>query len=188
MFMYKKIHPQSLILFIWICSFIILLYLNIELLIPSIMFLVFGLVGLFLTIFRYDSIQQISRDAKFLYIKYKKGMNKQEIKLKNDEIQKVILNFYIRARVKGKGAFYNIIYMDMIIELKNGTSFQLHDDYIMNGFMLGVGKNVNQIKSLKTLVNIFERCENFSYNIKKIHKIYDKRYEPEAIKSFINSK
>ena len=184
--MYKKKHPQNLIIFIWIFCFVVIPLWNINFLFPSIMFLMFGLVGLYFTLFVNCSIQQINRDENFLSIIYKKGIQKQKIKLKNNEIQKLILNFYIKARTSTNRC-HNIICMEIIIYLKNGTSIQVQDDYIMNGFILTVGKNVNQIKSVKTLVKLFEGIENFSYNITKTHKVYDKRYEPKAIESFINS-
>lgn len=184
--MYKKTHPQTLIIVIWICCCIIAPFIIYDFLTPSIIFLMFGLGGLYFNLFVNSSIQLINRDKNHLYIKYKKGFKKQEIELKNEEIQKLVFNFYIKARAKRKAGFYNFIYMDITITLNNGKQIQLHDDYVMNGFVWHVGKNLNQINSIKTLVNMFNGFENFSYNIKNVHAIYDKRYEPETIKSFVN--
>lgn len=185
--MYKKTHLQSLIISVWICCFLIIPLFNIEFIIPSIIFLIFGFVGLYFTLFVDSSIQQISRNQNGVYIKYQKGIKKQEINLKNEEIQKLVCNFYIKASTKQKGGFYNFICFDITILLNSGEQIQLHDDYVMNGFMWHVGKNVKQINSVKTLVNMFKGFEKFSYNIKKIHAIYDKRFDPEAIKAFINN-
>ena len=155
--------------------------------IPSTIFLIFGLIGLYFNLFVDSSIQLINRDNNYLHIKYKKGFQKHEIKLKNEEIQKLIFNFYIKASSKRNGRFYNFICMEIILNLKNGEQIKLHDDYIMNGFMWHLGKNVNQINSVKTIVNMFNEFENFTYTIKNIHAIYDKRFEPETIKAFINN-
>lgn len=184
--MYKKNHPQTLIISIWIFTCIIMPLLNKELIVPAIIFLIFGLIGLFFNIFVDSSIQMINIKENDLYIKYKKGLHKEEIKLKKEEIQKLVFNFYIRASSKSKASFYNYVSMDVVIILNNGQQIQLHDDYIMNGFVWHVGKNFKQIDSIKTLVNMFKEFEKFSYNIKNVHAIYDKRYEPEAIKAFIN--
>ena len=185
--MYKKTHPQSLILSIWICCWLIILISSTSFIVPSVIFLVFGLIGLFFTVFTDGYIQQINRTPSGIYIKYKKGLQKQEIELKNEEIQKLVFNFYVKALSKRHAGFYNYIIWDIAKTLNSGEKLKLNDDCVMNGFVWHVGKNVRQISSIKTLVSMFNGFKNFSYNIKNIHAIYDKRFEPEAIKAFINS-
>lgn len=184
--MYKKTHPQGLILSIWICCCLIALLSNTFFIVPSIIFLVFGLIGLYFTIFTDGCIQQINKTHSGIYIKYKKGLQKQKIELKNEEIQKLVFNFYVKTALKRHAGFYNYVIWDIVITLNSGEKIKLKDDYVMNGFVWHVGKNIRQINSIKTLVKMFNGFEKFSYNIKNTHAIYDKRFEPEAIKVFIN--
>lgn len=97
-----------------------------------------------------------------------------------------MFEFYVKSNSNNKGGRYNYIGLDITITQNNGKEIKLHDDYILNGFVWNVGKNIKQINSIKTLVNMFNNNEHFSYNIKKVHAIYDKRYEPEVIKLYIN--
>ncbi len=184
--MYRKTHPQTFLISIWVCICLVSPFIKSDLLTPAIIFLIFGLIGLYFNLFVDTSIQSINRDNNYLHIKYKKGFKKQEFRLKNKDIQNLLFEFYVKSNSNNKGGRYNYIGLDITITQNNGKEIKLHDDYILNGFVWNVGKNIKQINSIKTLVNMFNNNEHFSYNIKKVHAIYDKRYEPEVIKLYIN--
>ena len=67
--MYRKTHPQTFIISLWILCCLIAPLLNLEFMIPSTIFLIFGLIGLYFNLFVDSSIQLINRDNNYLHIK-----------------------------------------------------------------------------------------------------------------------
>lgn len=80
--MYRKTHPQTFLISIWVCICLVSPFIKSDLLTPAIIFLIFGLIGLYFNLFVDTSIQSINRDNNYLYIKYKKRVQKARIPIK----------------------------------------------------------------------------------------------------------
>ena len=189
---YKKTYNR-----LFIFAFILLMFLFIFLLYyisKESFFLIFAALMffslffvMFYGLFIAKNIYYIENNNDEIIIKYKNGKNKKELYLKKNEIEKLLFTFKIKAR-SGTRHFYNYISMKIHIELKNKTSVTLEDEYVLNGLNLfGGSKNLKQIDSVRHIVNMFKYFDRFSYNIINTHAIYDKRYQPEAIKSSIEN-
>jgi hypothetical protein len=192
-FEYKKTYPAILLAIIWFTLLFLFAFCDFYFSNDTGVFYFAGFMSMFaivcilLHIFRDSSIDYICVNDNKIYINYRIGKNKYKLCLPENDIKKIIFKFKIKAHSKAKAGFYNYICMDIDIEFNDNRKLLLQDEYIMNGIVLHVGKNKKQLSSVKYLVNMFSNFEKFSYEIQNIHAIYDKDYEPNNIKSYINS-
>ena len=190
---YKKTYPAFLLATIWLivvflfCVSIYYIFKDTDVFVFGGIMAFIAIICILLHIFSGKSIDYIQNNTENIIIRYKNGRYKQEIYLEKNNIEKLLFNFNIKAHSRAKAGFYNYICMDINVIFKNGESLKLEDEYVMNGLVLHVGKNTNQIYSVKHIVNMFKNFDKFSYNIKNIHAIYDKRYQPDAIRLLLES-
>lgn len=190
---YKKTYPAYLLATIWLtmvflfCFFVYHISGDTEIFVFGGIMTFIAIICILLHIFNGKSVHFIQNNTNHIIIKYKKGRDSQILRFEKNDIEKLLFNFNIKAHSKKEAGFYNYICMDINVTFKNGNSIKFEDEYVMNGLVLHVGKNIKQIYSIKHIVNMFKNFDKFSYNIKNIHAIYDKRYEPDNIKTLLQN-
>jgi len=184
---YKKNYPVYLLAFLWIFFIFLFVFFDWEINHDTGVFVfggimtAFGIICILLEFFTGKRIYLIQNTTDTVIINYKIGKHKNTLYLNKSEIEQILFDFIIKASSKSKAGFYNYICMNIKIKLNDGQEFSLEDDYVLNGLAWHCGKNLQQIVSVKHIINMFKDFDKFSYTIKNVHKIYDKRYEPSEI-------